>query len=120
MKVEIDERNHILRSLKGIGVKMAGEYEDSRHEDVDMIDEDVSGAQGSDILEIPLAAEGEAVTIDLNNDLADDPSELCVLLENEKCASEYWLAIGTAYARNGQTENAIEVVSKGLQGRLIC
>lgn len=48
------------------------------------------------ILEIPLLGEGEAVTLDLVNDLAEDPSELCVLLENEKCGHVYWLAIGVS------------------------
>ena len=47
------------------------------------------------ILEIPLLGD-EAVTLDLVNDLADDPSDLCVLLENEKCEREYWLAIGVS------------------------
>lgn len=49
------------------------------------------------ILEIPLLGEGEAVTLDLVNDLAEDPSELCVLLENEKCDRMYWLAIGVSH-----------------------
>lgn len=51
-------------------------------------------AMNPNVLEIPLLGEGEAVTLDLVNDLAEDPSELCVLLENEKCDREYWLAIG--------------------------
>lgn len=46
------------------------------------------------ILEVPLEADGEVVTFDLDNDLPENPSEICVLLENEKCAVEYWLAIG--------------------------
>lgn len=45
------------------------------------------------ILEIPLLGD-EAVTLDLVNDLAEDPTDLMVLLENEKCDREYWLAIG--------------------------
>lgn len=73
----------------------------------------------ANVLEVPLEAEGEAVTIDLDNDLPEDPSEICVLLENEKCAAEYWLAIGTAYSRNGQTENGIEVCTKGLESSII-
>lgn len=52
-------------------------------------------ALNPNILEIPLLGD-EAVTLDLVNDLADDPSDLCVLLENEKCDREYWLAIGVS------------------------
>ncbi|ANB13537.1 Ctr9p [Sugiyamaella lignohabitans] len=87
-------------------------------EDTVMTDENYSGSSAN-ILEIPLEADGEAVTIDLDNDLPENPSEICVLLENEKCAPEYWLAVGTAYARNGQTDNAIEVVMKGLAASVV-
>lgn len=85
-------------------------------------DEDVemtTAASSANILEVPLEADGEAVTIDLDNDLPEDPSEICVLLENEKCAAEYWLAIGTAYCRNGQVDNGVEVCTKGLESSII-
>lgn len=52
------------------------------------------------ILEVPLEADGEVVTFDLDNDLPENPSEICVLLENEKCAVEYWLAIGVSMRRD--------------------
>lgn len=71
------------------------------------------------ILEVPLEADGEVLTIDLNNDLPDDPSEICVLLENENCIAKYWLEIGSAYSRNKQWDNAIEVVTRGLKARIV-
>lgn len=67
------------------------------------------------VVEIPLEQEGEAVTIDLDHDLPENPAEICALLENENCAPEYWLAIGTGYARNSQPENAVEVICRGLK-----
>lgn len=78
-------------------------------EDVEMQDQ-----QPQSILEIPIEDGGQMVSIDLDNDLPEDPSEICTLLENEHSAPEYWLAIATAYARNGSVENAIEVVKTGL------
>lgn len=69
----------------------------------------------SNVVEIPLEQEGEAVTIDLDHDLPENPAEICALLENENCAPEYWLAIGTGYARNSQVENAVEVICRGLK-----
>lgn len=51
----------------------------------------------SNILEIPLLGDGEAIAFDLVEDLVEDPSEICVLLENEKCGHTYWLAIGVSF-----------------------
>lgn len=66
------------------------------------------------ILEVPLETDGEVLTIDLDQDLPDDPSEICVLLENERCAPKFWLAFGSAYSRREQPENALEVIQRGL------
>lgn len=47
------------------------------------------------IVEIPVAG-GEVVTLDLLNDISDDPFEICVLLENEKTEHNIWLAIAVS------------------------
>ncbi|VVT55082.1 uncharacterized protein SAPINGB_P004418 [Magnusiomyces paraingens] len=57
----------------------------------------------------------EVVTIDLVNDLREDPEEICTLLRNESCDRSYWLAIATAYARLGNVDNAIEIVKTGME-----
>jgi hypothetical protein len=67
---------------------------DSRLEDEDV--EMAAVLNGANILEVPLGDGGEAVTIDLDNELPEDPEEICTFLENEKCASEFWLAIGVS------------------------
>lgn len=71
------------------------------------------------ILEVPLEADGEVLTIDLDQDLPDDPSEICVLLENENCAPRFWLAFGSAYSRREQPENALEVIQRGLSAPVV-
>lgn len=72
------------------------------------------------ILEVPLeGGEGEVLTIDLDRDLPEDPSEICVLLENEKSATMFWLAIGNAYANKDMIDCAIEVVKKGLGAPIV-
>lgn len=38
----------------------------------------------------------EVVTIDLVNDLREDPEEICTLLRNESCDRSYWLAIAVS------------------------
>lgn len=46
----------------------------------------------SDILEI-YVGEDNVVTLDLVNDLHEDPDEICVFLKNENADRSYWLAI---------------------------
>lgn len=67
------------------------------------------------ILEVPLEADGEVLTVNLDADLPDDPSEICTLLENENCAAEYWLAFAAAYARTNQGASAAEIATKGIE-----
>lgn len=55
----------------------------------------------------------EAVEVDLE-ELVDDPTELCTLLENEGAAKRYWLVIALAYAKQRKADHAIEILSKGL------
>ena len=55
----------------------------------------------------------EAVEVDLE-DLMDDPTELCTLLENENVAKNYWMTIALAYAKQQKLDHAVDIVSKGL------
>lgn len=55
----------------------------------------------------------EAVEISLE-DLLDDPTELCTLLENENAEKRVWMVIALAYARQGKEDLAIDILHKGL------
>lgn len=55
----------------------------------------------------------EAVEVDLE-DLMDDPTELCTLLENENVAKNYWMAIALAYAKQDKVDLAIDIVTRAL------
>ena len=56
----------------------------------------------------------EAVEVNLE-ELFDDPTELCTLLENERVAKTFWLLIALAYAKQRKVDHAIEILSKGLE-----
>lgn len=55
----------------------------------------------------------EAVEVSLE-ELLDDPTELCTLLENENAAKNYWMVISLAYAKQRKIDHAIEILNKGL------
>lgn len=57
--------------------------------------------------------ETEAVEISLE-ELLDDPTELCTLLENENAEKRVWMIIALAYARQGKIDLAIDILHKGL------
>uniref|UniRef100_A0A060TD88 ARAD1D41162p n=1 Tax=Blastobotrys adeninivorans TaxID=409370 RepID=A0A060TD88_BLAAD len=94
---------------------MASTATDGHAEDVRP--EDEHQGVGANVIEIPLYhddGEEATVTVDLDNELAADPEEMCTFLENERCAPNYWLAIAMAYARKGQILNAAEVLNRGI------
>lgn len=55
----------------------------------------------------------EAVEVDLE-DLMDDPTELCTLLENEEVAKNYWLTISLAYAKQAKLDLAMDILKRGM------
>ena len=55
----------------------------------------------------------EAVEVNLE-ELLDDPTELCTLLENENAPKGYWMTISLAYAKQRKVDHAIEILNKGL------
>ena len=65
-------------------------------------------------IDIPVTGEDDdqAVEIDLE-DLLDDPTELCTLLENENAARTYWMTVALAYAKQKKVDHAIEMLVKG-------
>ncbi|KAI9762636.1 MAG: hypothetical protein M4579_000254 [Chaenotheca gracillima] len=84
-----------------------------------LLDPHLSSERFSDIpsaIDIPvqggLDAE-EAVEVDLE-DLFEDPTELCTLLENEGAARSFWMLIALAYAKQHKIDHAIEMLTKGL------
>ncbi|KAK9241421.1 hypothetical protein V1525DRAFT_393100 [Lipomyces kononenkoae] len=73
----------------------------------------------ANVIDIPLRDDQEVVTLNLDTDLPDDPTELCDLLENEEAGRQFWLAIGTAYSKLGKIEEAIEVIMRGLKAQSV-
>jgi len=78
----------------------------------------IRNARFSDIpsaIDIPVSGMGseEAVEVSLE-ELLDDPTELCTLLENENAARNYWMVISLAYAKQHKIDHAIEILNKGL------
>lgn len=65
-------------------------------------------------IDIPVQGEDDdqAVEVDLE-DLLDDPTELCTLLENEGAARTYWMTVSLAYAKQKRVDHAIEMLLKG-------
>lgn len=53
----------------------------------------------------------EQVEIDLV-ELADDPTELCILLENESVVKSTWMTIALAYAKQRKITLAIDILHK--------
>lgn len=64
-------------------------------------------------IDIPASTFDSEVEISLE-DLPDDPTELCTLLDNEKAAKNFWVIIGLAYAKRNQIDHAVDILSRGL------
>jgi RNA polymerase-associated protein CTR9 len=64
-------------------------------------------------IDIPVSTFDSEVEVSLE-ELPDDPTELCTLLENEKAAKNFWVIIALAYAKQKQLDHAIEILNKGL------
>ncbi|EEH49775.1 uncharacterized protein PADG_05854 [Paracoccidioides brasiliensis Pb18] len=75
-----------------------------------------SGYRFSDIpsaIDIPASTFDSEVEISLE-ELPDDPTELCTLLDNEKAAKNFWVIIALAYAKQNQIDHAIDILNRGL------
>lgn len=68
-----------------------------------------------DAIDIIVSEDGEEEAVEVNlKDLPEDPTELCTLLENENVDKQYWQTTALAYAKQGNVDHAIEMVSKGM------
>lgn len=83
------------------------------------LDKRTQEAYTSKNITIPLKDEGEEVVIDAINDLPEDSSELCTLLQNEDCDKEYWLIVAKAYANQGKIQEAANVIRSALSAPVI-
>jgi RNA polymerase-associated protein CTR9 len=54
------------------------------------------------------------VEISLDDDIQDDPTELCTLLENENSAKNMWMTVALGYAKQHKLDVAVEVLTKAL------
>lgn len=54
------------------------------------------------------------VEISLDDEIQDDPTELCTLLENEQSAKSTWVTVAIAYAKHKKLDVAIEVLTKAI------
>lgn len=59
------------------------------------------GAVPDTVLDVPVA-NGEIVSINLVDELPEDPQELISFLEGENCARKYWVAVARAYLHLGK------------------
>ncbi|CCK72626.1 Ctr9p KNAG_0K02630 [Huiozyma naganishii CBS 8797] len=67
------------------------------------------------VLDIPLKASEELVSIDLETDLPDDPADLRTLLVEESSDKEHWLTIAIAYCNQGKIQDGIALIRMALE-----
>ncbi|KAL9608745.1 MAG: hypothetical protein Q9167_006434 [Letrouitia subvulpina] len=88
---------------------------DSRHLPTDPKIIDVRYSDIPSQIDIPVTGleNEEAVEVNLE-ELLDDPTELCTLLEQENAGRHLWVTIALAYSKQGKVDLAIEILNKGL------
>ncbi|SCU84172.1 LADA_0D00254g1_1 [Lachancea dasiensis] len=72
-------------------------------------------AEWSTTLDIPLKDSEEVVSIDLVNDLPEDPADLKTLLVEENSDKEHWITIAIAYSQRGSLSECISLVQMALE-----
>ncbi|KAH7386905.1 hypothetical protein DE146DRAFT_768654 [Phaeosphaeria sp. MPI-PUGE-AT-0046c] len=55
------------------------------------------------------------VEVALDEDIQDDPTELCAILENEKSLTSTWVQVAVAYAKQKKVDVAIDVLSQAIK-----
>lgn len=55
------------------------------------------------------------VEVALDEDIQDDPTELCAILENEKSLTSTWVQVAVAYAKQKKVDVAIDVLSQAVK-----
>jgi RNA polymerase-associated protein CTR9 len=71
------------------------------------IDIQVSGADVEEAVELSL------------EELPDDPTELCTLLENEKAPKNTWMIIALAYAKQNRIDHAVDILNRATQSGIL-
>jgi RNA polymerase-associated protein CTR9 len=66
-------------------------------------------------LEVPMDNTNEVVTVDLVDDIPDDPVDLTTFLTNENAEPKYWIAIAAGYANKGLVDESRQVITEGLE-----
>ncbi|KAI1932417.1 protein required for normal CLN1 and CLN2 G1 cyclin expression [Ophidiomyces ophidiicola] len=64
-------------------------------------------------IDIPASSFDTEVEISLE-ELPEDPTELCTLLDNEQASKNFWVIIALAYAKHDQLDLAIEILNRGI------
>jgi RNA polymerase-associated protein CTR9 len=82
-------------------------------------DPSASNARFSDIppaidIQVAGADTDEAVELSLE-ELPDDSTELCTLLESERAPKNTWMVIALAYAKQDRIDHAVEILNRALQ-----
>ena len=66
-------------------------------------------------IDIPVSGAEVEEAVELNlEDLLDDPTELCTLLENENASKNLWMTISLAYAKQNKIDLAVDICQRGL------
>lgn len=65
-------------------------------------------------ISVAVTEDGDTIDVEiaLDDEIQDDPTELCTLLENEKTAKSTWVTVAIAYAKHNKADVAIEVLIK--------
>ncbi|KAF1953192.1 tetratricopeptide repeat protein 1 [Byssothecium circinans] len=65
-------------------------------------------------ISVAVTEDGDTIDVEiaLDEDIQDDPTELCTLLENEKSTKSTWVTVAIAYAKHKKLDVGIEVLSK--------
>ncbi|CAI6333249.1 unnamed protein product [Periconia digitata] len=65
-------------------------------------------------ISVAVTEDGDTIDVEiaLDDEIQDDPTELCTLLENEKTAKSTWVTVAIAYAKHDKADVAIEVLIK--------
>ncbi|KAF2637696.1 tetratricopeptide repeat protein 1 [Massarina eburnea CBS 473.64] len=68
-------------------------------------------------ISVAVAEDGDTIDVEiaLDEDIQDDPEELCTLLENEKSAKSTWVTVAIAYAKHKKLDVGIEVLVRASQ-----
>ncbi|ODV82296.1 TPR-like protein [Suhomyces tanzawaensis NRRL Y-17324] len=65
-------------------------------------------------LDVPVS-NGQIVSINLTDELPDDPNELISFLEGENCSKKYWISIATAYVQLNKLDEALTIINHALK-----